>query len=1073
MRSSKAHSPASKFGVFNRILLVSLFSVHVLAQPALLPFQDCTSGDALSPSQRINVSQVYGQIVTDDTLGKHLNLTVFGVTGSPIIPISNDTGLLSTLFTTSSVLSFSVWDNSSFFCSTLRPPSPLTPLEANSTNFYCPLSPGPLAFSAYVPFNNHTFELYTISTRLRVVDTSAPAVEIACIDIEATPLVSGAVHSIYGHAAIIFWVTVSLAIAYWVVVGLGRVVAAWGRGGAIGHRLWSRLENAGFILASAISGERLAVTPALMRFGTPSMRDIVFHTQWCTAVGMMALQWPTFSYVFFAQTAWSTLTYNITLTQGTNASEEHWNPLNTQPFTPPSGFADQVSDPSSPIFIEANATNTLMSLPLNARPGMEMFASTVGLRPQDLFGICLALFFIIVAGTIVISITIWGLDSLLSSMFGRGHREDNFRSRSPPYNPAPKDSTDKPATSTGEEDQPSSAGHHLFRSMSHPLANSFGRSWWRLGHRVRPNSFHGSVLHGNLVRILILFHFPVTIFSCYQFTIGRGHATMGSIVLAVFSFAILSVAIPLWLILRLTRTATSKLYDETRTLLMLGPLYNHYGHGSQLFACLLFTSNLVFGITIGCGQKSGTAQAIIVLIGEVASALGTSIWLPWGQGAGMGLISFFFCVARITIAVLLVILTPIVSVGNAAGGWVAAAILFILGLIYLVFLLILIVKILEGLLRIGWRIPFDRSRHSIDSGVFGVLGLIGCCRPRRGRKSRKHYHSPEQNGTFAFTPQFNGPKGSTPRSSTMGTPSVLRPEQASRPYREESDDETGYIMGAWQPFPIPRKEYSPVRDAPQTPSTESHPATSGFSRVAGGRAHFKSPYAITENSANSTQRFPSMERTHSQGTLPASQSTRNIASGNTSTSTINNAGSSSLPAGAMAPTRPAAHVRTKSQTAIIEDASVLYRQQQQQQPLAGPSNPTDRRSDPLTPPQIVIDDDDSSSGAQPRKKHWYNIRRSRRMSEGNLPSAEVEQPPQEETGRSFVVLRDKRPSPLARSERANPDETSAQLRLVDRQSFQVARDTPGTPRRTSAEDPRPNRPPMSSRQSTRRMSYTA
>ena len=133
----------------------------------------------------------------------------------------------------------------------------------------------------------------------------------------------------------------------------------------------------------------------------------------------------------------------------------------------------------------------------------------------------------------------------------------------------------------------------------------------------------------------------------------------GGCVLTVL--AIFSVLIPIVLVVRLTLTNTTKLYDETWTLLFLGPLYNHYRHGSQLFACLLFATNLAFGITIGCGQKSGTAQAIVILVVEVMSALGTSVWLPWGQGASMGLISFLFCVARIVIAVLLVILTPIVS----------------------------------------------------------------------------------------------------------------------------------------------------------------------------------------------------------------------------------------------------------------------------------------------------------------------------------------------------------------------------------------------------------------------------
>ena len=43
-----------------------------------------------------------------------------------------------------------------------------------------------------------------------------------------------------------------------------------------------------------------------------------------------------------------------------------------------------------------------------------------------------------------------------------------------------------------------------------------------------------------------------------------------------------------------------------------------------MFTSLLFVTKLAFGVTIGCGQGSGTAQAIIILV-EVISALVTSM----------------------------------------------------------------------------------------------------------------------------------------------------------------------------------------------------------------------------------------------------------------------------------------------------------------------------------------------------------------------------------------------------------------------------------------------------------------
>ena len=81
------------------LLLLSLFCISsVIATPASLPFSECTAGNAIEPSLKINASTVYGQIVTNDELGRHLNLTVIGNTGQTIEPISNSTDLLGRSF---------------------------------------------------------------------------------------------------------------------------------------------------------------------------------------------------------------------------------------------------------------------------------------------------------------------------------------------------------------------------------------------------------------------------------------------------------------------------------------------------------------------------------------------------------------------------------------------------------------------------------------------------------------------------------------------------------------------------------------------------------------------------------------------------------------------------------------------------------------------------------------------------------------------------------------------------------------------------------------------------------------
>jgi Transient receptor potential (TRP) ion channel len=311
--------------------------------------------------------------------------------------------------------------------------------------------------------------------------------------------------------------------------------------------------------------------------------------------------------------------------------------------------------------------------------------------------VSVGLFVLIVAGTVVISVIIFAVDWLITSCVRASSRASG--TRTPPWTlSSHKEFLDHPELQ--DDDLTSATG---VRFSHRPASRTFQtspapRGW--LSYRLGQSSFHGSVLHGNLVRIIILFHFPVTVFACFQFSQGPARSSIAAVVLAALAFAVFSVALPAWLLFRVATTPTSKLYDETRTLLMLGPLYSHYTHGAQRFAALPLLTNLAYGIAIGCGERSGTAQSIIVLFVEVAAALTTSVYLPWGRGAAMGGVSFTLCVARIVTAVLLVILSPAVSVGAPAAGWIAYAVLFIQALVYLFFFLILVSKLIEAAVRV-------------------------------------------------------------------------------------------------------------------------------------------------------------------------------------------------------------------------------------------------------------------------------------------------------------------------------------------------------------------------------------
>jgi len=362
----------------------------------------------------------------------------------------------------------------------------------------------------------------------------------------------------------------------------------------------------------------------------------------------------------------------------------------------------------------------------------------------------------------------------------------------------------------------------------------------------------------------------------------------------------------------------------------------------------------------------------------------------------------------------------------------------------------LLSKILEGFIRLFGRIGFDSSRHAVDSGLLGACGLIGCCGPRKksGRRHRSNRrrnanHSSSQTQTrdsdlSSYMPPVGGihpleGNATPPRllnadsrkgSAHSQPPSVLKPEHANIPYKEELDsDDEGYIMGAWQPFPRPG--YTAVRTGvqqqnsrPSVSSSGSVPTSSGFSRVGGGRAHIDSPYAIA---TGSTQNFPSF------GQQSAAQT-----SGNYSPSALASPpllfdrdddeapialskvaiGENGLPSGAMQP----AHIRTKSQTAIIEDylpnvsgqasTTSMATNLQQQSQASTPRRQTHVSEDTfLRPPSALAaskftlgstgsNNDDDYSGdehdQQKKKKPWYHLRRNRpHSSEGRTSAADL------------------------------------------------------------------------------------
>ncbi|SPO23052.1 uncharacterized protein UTRI_01730 [Ustilago trichophora] len=860
----------------------------------------------VDPALRINISAVYTQF--DPDLGSSrilseqnsydsgvLRITAVGATDSQGRTVNTNVTpqLLSTLSVETQFLTFSVFRNDSYLCDSLYPVAP----DPNGTVINgvviqpagCLYGPGQVSLGVGIPLND-SFTLGTLWTRIRLSDTSSPPLDIACIEVYASPYDDSK-----WYWDLIFWFPVALTIGYFVVIALGRIFCALtSRARAFKHKAREGSQpniikdTIAPTLVSSITGQKLALSASLLRFATPGCWDIILHTQFVAAISMVAVRWPEFSYGFFKQAAWSTLTGNVTIIRPMQLNSQ-FNLVSTNATLPSGDISSQFSNRTSPLYMNDRAANRLMNLD-GASPGMDAYAHAIGLRTRDLFGTCLSIWFFIVAAIVGISLLVWIVDSFHDTFLRlQKRREDG-------YNLNVTDGSAAVETKEmieADDDQPRS-------SLSRPGGYRFIGTGSKRLFGSSDNTFHFRMLHGNILRAIFLFHLPITIFTTYQMA-NADIFSATSVGLAGLAFAFLSVLAPVYAVFCISRAPTAKLYDSIGTLAAYGPVYNNYSPGSQLFCVVDFARTFVLGVVIGAGQASGSAQAIIILVFEIMFALACSLWLPWGEGAMMGPVSFVANVLRIITAVLLLLLSPLVDFGREPNGWFTYVILLIQAILYVCAGLILIVKMVEGLMRLLGRASFDERASPRLSGLSGAVRKIKKRKERKLQLSKKAKPSrtrPLNRSTSTNTQTLMlaslGKESSTgentpavpssPRKLSTSLPSTMsmgrmpmHSRQASYasyldsqfqgrrspadmladgngPYstylRGDPHDE-GYIMAALPPTVASGRPVSPPPQLHQWSGRQSPPPASqtGFVRMGGGRATDSAPYQALHGAA--------------------------------------------------------------------------------------------------------------------------------------------------------------------------------------------------------------------------------
>lgn len=190
-------------------------------------------------------------------------------------------------------------------------------------------------------------------------------------------------------------------------------------------------------------------------------------------------------------------------------------------------------------------------------------------------------------------------------------------------------------------------------------------------------------------------------------------------------------------------------------------------------------------------------------------------------------------------------------------------------IIFLFYFLSLVVKLVEALVRLVVRAPFDDSTDPYDTGILGAFSKASCCgdglirasgrkrKPRRqgfrvrGESHKRHSVTPSQQGMLESGIGMTMPaKSPGPSYYDIHDPNELGY------FPKDPAIETGFIMGGWRPPSDYVVDYSPLQHQrqysnplPSDPLSAASPTpTRGFSVVRGGRAAYETPYTMKQAS---------------------------------------------------------------------------------------------------------------------------------------------------------------------------------------------------------------------------------
>ncbi|KFY52898.1 hypothetical protein V496_08079 [Pseudogymnoascus sp. VKM F-4515 (FW-2607)] len=223
---------------------------------------------------------------------------------------------------------------------------------------------------------------------------------------------------------------------------------------------------------------------------------------------------------------------------------------------------------------------------------------------------------------------------------------------------------------------------------------------------------------GNIIRIVFsYFLLPITSLSMFQLVIA-GTSDPVTVGLSALLLVILVIFAGWLLYVVASSRPRSFLFDDLRTVLLYGSLYNTYSDDAATYALVPVLLTFVRGIGIGAVQPSGIAQIVILAICEVINIVTLHAFRPFHSPTSMNAYHTFFAGVRFASILLMVAFAPSLGVTDGPKAWIGYSIL-VLHAIVLIFGFLLnafqtIVEVVARLAGIG---------VDDDSGFAKVFGL--------------------------------------------------------------------------------------------------------------------------------------------------------------------------------------------------------------------------------------------------------------------------------------------------------------------------------------------------------------